>query len=180
MNRHSSRNPSCRFVVWFDSLFGSGWLFLPSLLFSGRVVFAVLKPGSVLLERQNLRLNGGNYLYLGLLGLLLAVHWVTFFESVQVYRRWLLPGVLFYLSVFLPFSGAVVFPGAAFPAGAGFSYSCTVGGCAGCSQWKLGNNITLAFSGACYPACHCVALRSEPQVCPHLYTSLLVAFYIRI
>ncbi len=68
------------------SLFGK-WITLPAVIIVlGRVAFAFPALALVLrLMGQNIRLNRRqDYIYLSLLGVLLAVHWVTFFESVQV------------------------------------------------------------------------------------------------
>ena len=86
MNRHLLEIHLAVLLFGLASLFGK-WVALPAVIIVlGRVAFAVPALAAVLRWKgQNLRLNRRrHYLYLSLLGLLLAVHWVTFFESVQV------------------------------------------------------------------------------------------------
>lgn len=67
-------------------LFGK-WLTLsPFLIVLGRVFFASLTLILILgLTKQTLNISPRkNYLYLLLLGLILSVHWLTFFKSIQV------------------------------------------------------------------------------------------------
>jgi len=58
----------------------------PTIIVLGRVFFAAFSLAFLLrLRRLPLRLHRrADYFYLGLLGLLLAVHWVTFFHSIQL------------------------------------------------------------------------------------------------
>lgn len=73
-------------------LFGLSGLFgkvvdLPALMIVfGRVCFASIFLGSVLLYlKQNIKLDQRkDYLYMLLMGCLLAIHWVTFFQSIQM------------------------------------------------------------------------------------------------
>ncbi|MCB0556391.1 MAG: EamA family transporter [Phaeodactylibacter sp.] len=67
-------------------LFGK-WIALPStIIVLGRVFFASFTLAFVLqLAGHSFRLaRRPDYLYLSLLGILLALHWVTFFESIKV------------------------------------------------------------------------------------------------
>jgi drug/metabolite transporter (DMT)-like permease len=67
-------------------LFGK-WVTLPAtIIVLGRVFFATLSLWVILRwRRSGIFLRGGwDYLYLALLGVLLAVHWITFFEAIQV------------------------------------------------------------------------------------------------
>ncbi len=73
-------------------LFGLAGLFgklinLPStIIVLGRVLFASIFLIIILLYlKQSIRLNKKrDYLYLAILGLVLALHWVTFFQAIQV------------------------------------------------------------------------------------------------
>lgn len=73
-------------------LFGSAGLFgkfltLPStVIVLGRVFFATIALLLILLiKKQNLALKSPkDYLLLGLSGIILAIHWTTFFQSIQV------------------------------------------------------------------------------------------------
>jgi drug/metabolite transporter (DMT)-like permease len=70
----------------FPGLFGK-WLPLsPPLIVFGRVLFAALALGAVLaLGRRSFRIGRGQDAgLLALCGLILAVHWTLFFQSVQV------------------------------------------------------------------------------------------------
>lgn len=63
------------------------WVAQPAIIIVlGRVVFASIFLAAVLLWRkENIRLRQRrDYLYLALMGVVLAVHWVTFFQAIQV------------------------------------------------------------------------------------------------
>lgn len=67
-------------------LFGK-WLSLhPLIIVLGRVFFATLSLGILcLIFRQSLRLRKrSDFLFLTILGILLAIHWATFFQSIQI------------------------------------------------------------------------------------------------
>ncbi len=67
-------------------LFGK-FIILPSaLIVLGRVFFASIALGAVLrFSKQDIRLaSKKDYFLLGLLGIILAIHWTTFFHSVQI------------------------------------------------------------------------------------------------
>ncbi|QZY57432.1 DMT family transporter [Crassaminicella profunda] len=75
-------------VLFFGlaGLFGK-LILLPSLVIVfGRVVFASLFLGSILLlKKQSIRLEKGkDYCYFIILGFILALHWVTFFLAIQM------------------------------------------------------------------------------------------------
>ena len=88
------RNPTTGLVELHLAvlLFGLAGLFgkflpLPAwLIVLGRTVFATLALGAVLLHRKNVRwpANLRATGLLGVLGLVLAVHWITFFHAIQV------------------------------------------------------------------------------------------------
>ncbi len=73
-------------------LFGLAGLFaklvsLPStIIVLGRVFFATVFLSLILLYyKQSIKLNRKrDYFYLGMLGIILAIHWVTFFKSIQL------------------------------------------------------------------------------------------------
>jgi len=73
------------FLFGFAGLFGK-IINLPAMVIVfGRVVFAsIFLLLIILYRRESLRLQEGARLYLPLLGLLLAIHWSTFFYSIQV------------------------------------------------------------------------------------------------
>jgi drug/metabolite transporter (DMT)-like permease len=75
-------------VLFFGlaGLFGKLVSLPATIIVLGRVFFATLfLAGAVLYLKQSLRLKRtADYLYLLLLGLILAVHWVTFFQSIRV------------------------------------------------------------------------------------------------
>ena len=75
-------------VLFFGlaGLFGK-LVFLPStIIVLGRVFFATIFLTLVLVYRkQEIKLRQKqNYFYMGLMGVILAVHWVTFFQAIQV------------------------------------------------------------------------------------------------
>lgn len=70
----------------FSSVFGK-WLTLPpTIIVFGRTFFAALALAIfiVLIKRQSLKVSRKIFIALSLIGVILAVHWVTFFRSVQV------------------------------------------------------------------------------------------------
>lgn len=74
------------FLFGMAGLFGK-WIALPAtLIVLGRVFFATLSLWIILRwRRRGISLGRRlDYLYLALLGVLLAVHWITFFEAIQV------------------------------------------------------------------------------------------------
>jgi len=74
------------FLFGFAGLFGK-WIALPALIIVfGRVVFAsVFLLSAVLFLRLPLRLKRKiDYLYTGFLGVILALHWFSFFRSIQI------------------------------------------------------------------------------------------------
>ena len=75
-------------VLFFGlaGLFGK-LVFLPStIIVLGRVFFATIFLTLVLVYRkQEIKLRQKqDYFYMGLMGMILAVHWVTFFQAIQV------------------------------------------------------------------------------------------------
>jgi drug/metabolite transporter (DMT)-like permease len=67
-------------------LFGKWLILSPFIIVLGRVFFASITLGLFLwLSKQSLKISPRkNYLYLIFLGIILAVHWVSFFKSIQV------------------------------------------------------------------------------------------------
>jgi drug/metabolite transporter (DMT)-like permease len=67
-------------------LFGKLLILSPFIIVLGRVFFASITLALFLwLSKQKLRISPKkNYLYLILLGTILAIHWVSFFQSIQV------------------------------------------------------------------------------------------------
>ncbi len=85
-SRHLLEIHAAVMLFGLAGLFGK-WLALPStIIVLGRVFFASLSLAAVLkLAGHPFRLNRRHdYFFLSLLGVLLALHWVTFFESVKV------------------------------------------------------------------------------------------------
>ena len=67
-------------------LFGKWLILSPFIIVLGRVFFASITLALILwLSKQSMKISPRkNYLYLIFLGLILAVHWVSFFKSIQV------------------------------------------------------------------------------------------------
>jgi drug/metabolite transporter (DMT)-like permease len=67
-------------------LFGKWLILSPFIIVLGRVFFASITLALFFwLSKQSMKISPRkNYLYLILLGFILAVHWVTFFKSIQV------------------------------------------------------------------------------------------------
>ena len=67
-------------------LFGKWLILSPFIIVLGRVFFASITLALILwLSKQSMKISPRkNYLYLIFLGFILAVHWVSFFKSIQV------------------------------------------------------------------------------------------------
>ena len=67
-------------------LFGKWLLISPFIIVLGRVFFASLSLAVIigLSGKRRLFLPGNDYFYFILLGFILAIHWVSFFQSIQV------------------------------------------------------------------------------------------------
>lgn len=67
-------------------LFGKWLLFSPVIIVLGRVFFASITLGLLLwFSKQSLKIAPKkNYVFLFLLGILLSVHWISFFQSIQI------------------------------------------------------------------------------------------------
>ena len=67
-------------------LFGKWLILSPFIIVLGRVFFASITLSLILwLSKQSMKISPRkNYLYLIFLGFILAVHWVSFFKSIQV------------------------------------------------------------------------------------------------
>jgi drug/metabolite transporter (DMT)-like permease len=74
------------FLFGLAGLFGKWLLFSPILIVLGRVFFASLTLALILwLSRENFKISPSKtYVFLFWLGFLLSVHWITFFQSIQV------------------------------------------------------------------------------------------------
>jgi len=74
------------FLFGLAGLFGKWLLISPTLIVLGRVFFASITLGLILwISRESIIIAPSRiYVYLFLLGLLLSVHWITFFQSIQV------------------------------------------------------------------------------------------------
>ncbi|MFO7980427.1 MAG: DMT family transporter [Candidatus Aminicenantes bacterium] len=67
-------------------LFGKWLLISPFIIVLGRVFFASLSLSVIIgiSGKKKLLLPGNDYFYFVLLGFILAIHWVSFFQSIQV------------------------------------------------------------------------------------------------
>lgn len=74
------------FLFGVPALFGKFLSLSPFMIVLGRVVFASLTLLTILkMRKQPLALTSkSDYLYLALLGVVLAAHWVTFFHAIQI------------------------------------------------------------------------------------------------
>lgn len=74
------------FLFGITGLFGKYLLLSPFIIVLGRVFFSMLFMGSWLgLKKESFRLSDKkDYTRLALMGVLLALHWITFFGSIQM------------------------------------------------------------------------------------------------
>ena len=74
------------FLFGLAGLFGK-WIDQPAMIIVlGRVFFAaIFLIGLLFLRKESIRLNNRrDYGYFALMGIILAIHWVTFFQSIQI------------------------------------------------------------------------------------------------
>ena len=179
MNRHLAEIHIAVLLFGLASLFGK-WVALPAVLIVlGRVAFAVPALGIVLRwAGQGIRLNRKqDYLYLSLLGLLLAVHWVTFFESVKVSTVAICLVSYSTFPFFTVFLEPLFFDERLSRRGLALSVVALLGVALVIPEWKLGNQITLGvfwgiISGATFAL---LSVLNRKYV--RTYSSLQVAFY---
>lgn len=179
MNRHLLEIHLAVLLFGLASLFGK-WVALPAaIIVLGRVAFAVPALAAVLRWRgRSVRLKKKrDYLHLGLLGLLLAIHWVTFFESVQVSTVAVCLVSYSTFPFFTVFLEPLFFRERLSRQGLLLSVIALAGVALVIPEWKLGNNITLGvfwgvLSGATFAL---LAVLNRKYV--RTYSSLQVAFY---
>lgn len=179
MNRHLLEIHLAVLLFGLASLFGK-WVALPAVIIVlGRVAFAVPVLAVVLQwKRQSIRLDRKrHYLYLSLLGLLLAVHWVTFFESVQVSTVAICLVSYSTFPFFTVFLEPLFFREPLSRRGLVLATVALLGVILIIPEWKLGNNITLGvfwgtLSGATFAL---LSVLNRKYV--RTYSSLQIAFY---
>jgi len=74
------------FLFGLAGLFGKLLLLPSTIIVLGRVLFASISLLLIIFYfKENLKLkNKKDYFYLALLGVILAIHWATFFQSIQI------------------------------------------------------------------------------------------------
>ncbi|MCB0594572.1 MAG: EamA family transporter [Lewinellaceae bacterium] len=161
------------------SLFGK-WVALPAVIIVlGRVAFAV--PALALVLRwagQSIRLNRRqDYLYLSLLGVLLAFHWVTFFESVQVSTVAVCLVSYSTFPFFTVFLEPLFFREPLSRRGLALAIVALAGVALVIPEWKLGNNTTLGVFWGVLSGISFALLSVLNRKYVRTYSSLQVAFY---
>ncbi|MCO6480508.1 MAG: EamA family transporter [Phaeodactylibacter sp.] len=161
------------------SLFGK-WVALPAaIIVLGRVAFAVPALAAVLqLRGKSIVLNRKqDYLYLGLLGLLLAVHWVTFFESVKVSTVAVCLVSYSTFPFFTVFIEPLFFRERLSRRGLALSIIALAGVALVIPEWRLGNNTTLGVFWGVLSGLSFALLSVLNRKYVRTYSSLQVAFY---
>lgn len=179
MNRHLLEIHIAVLLFGLASLFGK-WVALPAVLIVlGRVAFAVPALAAVLRWKgQNLRLNQRrHYFHLSLLGLLLAVHWVTFFESVQVSTVAVCLVSYSTFPFFTVFLEPLFFREPLSRRGVVLAIVALLGVALVIPEWKLDNNITLGVFWGVLSGLSFALLSVLNRRYVRTYTSLQVAFY---
>ena len=179
MNRHLAEIHLAVLLFGLASLFGK-WVALPAaIIVLARVAFAV--PALVVVLRwagQSIRLNRGqDYLYLGLLGVLLAFHWVTFFESVQVSTVAVCLVSYSTFPFFTVFLEPLFFRERLSRRGLALAIIALVGVALVIPEWKLGNNTTLGVFWGVLSGISFALLSVLNRKYVRTYSSLQVAFY---
>lgn len=179
MNRHLLEIHLAVLLFGLASLFGK-WVALPAaIIVLGRVAFAV--PALVVVLRwagQGIRLNRRqDYLYLSLLGVLLAFHWVTFFESVQVSTVAVCLVSYSTFPFFTVFLEPLFFREQLSRRGLLLAVVALAGVALVIPEWKLGNNITLGVFWGVLSGISFALLSVLNRKYVRTYSSLQVAFY---
>lgn len=179
MNRHLIEIHLAVLLFGLASLFGK-WVALPAaIIVLGRVAFAVLALAAVLqLRGKSIVLNRKqDYLYLGFLGLLLAVHWVTFFESVKVSTVAVCLVSYSTFPFFTVFIEPLFFRERLSRRGLALAVIALAGVALVIPEWRLGNDITLGVFWGVLSGLSFALLSVLNRKYVRTYSSLQVAFY---
>ncbi len=179
MNRHLIEIHLAVLLFGLASLFGK-WVALPAaIIVLGRVAFAVPTLGVVLqLRGKSIVLNRKqDYFYLSFLGLLLAVHWVTFFESVKVSTVAVCLVSYSTFPFFTVFIEPLFFREPFSRRGLALAIIALAGVALVIPEWRLGNNITLGVFWGVLSGLTFALLSVLNRRYVRTYSSLQVAFY---
>ncbi len=179
MNRHLLEIHLAVLLFGLASLFGK-WAGLPAaIIVLGRVAFAF--PALALALRwagQPFRLkNRRDYLYFGFLGLLLAAHWVTFFESVKVSTVAICLLSYSTFPVFTTLLEPLLLRERLSRASLILAGIALLGVALVIPEWELGNNITLGVFWGVLSGASFALLSVLNRKYVRTYSSLQVAFY---
>ena len=179
MNRHLLEIHLAVFLFGLASLFGK-WVTLPAaVIVLGRVAFAFPALAAVLLwAGQGISLKRKqDYLPLGLMGVLLAIHWATFFESVQVSTVAICLVSYSTFPFFTVFLEPLFFQERLSRRGVVLAVIALAGVALVIPEWKLGNSITLGVFWGVLSGVSFALLSVLNRKYVRTYSSLKVAFY---
>ncbi len=160
-------------------LFGKWLSFSPVIIVLGRVFFASLALALVLyLSGQSLNIKPSkNYFFLFLLGALLAVHWISFFHSIQVSTVAI--GLLSFASypVFTAFLEPLFFKEKLIKLNIIYAFLCLVGIFLIVPSFKLENTVSRGVLWGIFSGITFAVLTILNRKFSQLYSSLAIAFY---
>lgn len=160
-------------------LFGK-WLSLsPVIIVLGRVFFASLTLGLVLyLSGQCINIKPSkNYFFLCLLGALLAIHWISFFHSIQISTVAI--GLLSFASypVFTAFLEPLFFKEKLIKLNIIYAFLCLIGIFLIVPSFKLENTVYRGVLWGVFSGITFAVLTILNRRFSQLYSSLAIAFY---
>ncbi len=160
-------------------LFGKWLILSPFIIVLGRVFFASITLALFLwLSRQSLKISPRkNYLYLILLGFILAVHWVSFFKSIQVST--VAVGLLSFATypVFTTFLEPLLLKEKIVKSNVFFSLFCVVGVFLIIPRFDLDNSTFVGVLWGVLSSVTFAVLTIMNRKLTQQFSSLLIAFY---
>ena len=166
-------------------LFGLAGLFgkfisLPStIIVLGRVFFASIALGTVLsVTKQSFKLKAvKDYFYLGILGVILAIHWTTFFQSIKVST--VAVGLLSYSTfpVFTTFIEPLIFKEKLLKRNVILAFVTLFGVALIIPKFELANNITQGVIWGTISGFTFAVLSILNRKLVKKYSGLIIAFY---
>ena len=167
------------FLFGSAGLFGKFLNFPSTIIVLGRVVFATIALLALLLvKKQKISLNSNrDYLLLSISGIILAIHWTTFFQSIQV------SSVAIGLISFATFTVCVTFLEPYFlksklkGADLLIAFATVVGAALVVPSFDLGNSVTQGVVWGLLSAFTFALLSVFNKKNVKTYSSLVIAFY---
>jgi len=167
------------FLFGLAGLFGK-WISLsPTIIVLGRVFFASLALGFILLlTKESLKITPGkNYFLLFFMGLILSIHWIAFFKSIQVSTVAI--GLLSYSSfpIFTAFLEPLFLKEKLVKINILFALLCLCGVCLIIPQFDLANSVYQGVLWGLLSGFTFALLAIANRYLSQKYSSLIIAFF---